>query len=172
MGSESQHTKMPSSQKNKSIFWIITVLVLVAGTILCFRRPGQPLTTDLLDTARNRWKKGGVTQYSLTLKVTGSNEGLHEIEVKDSQVVRMSIDGTPVPQHVWAFWNVEGMFQFMADELSRREQPKATYGVENAKQVLLRAKFNAQYGYPERFMRHVHNQNISVEWEVLSFAIP
>ena len=163
---------MPSSEKRTSIFWFITVLILVVVTIFYLRKPGHPMTTDLLEEAIQRWENSGVSQYSLAVRVTGANEGLHEITVSDGKVVGMTIDGAPVPEHVWAYWNVEGMFQFMAEELLRREQPKAAYGVDNTKQVLLRARFNARYGYPERFMRHVHSQNIGVEWEVLSFDIP
>lgn len=172
MSPQSQNPKIPSPDKRRSIFWFVAALVFLVVTILYFRKPAHPLTTDLLEEAIQRWENSGVSQYLLALQVTGANEGLHKITVSNRKVVGMTIDGAPVPEHVWVYWNVEGMFQFMADELLRREKPKAAYGVENEKQVLLRVKFNARHGYPERFMRHVHNQNIGVAWEVLSFDIP
>ena len=163
---------MPSIFKNKSTLWICAVLVVVVAAVIYFRKPGLPLTADLLEVAKERWKENAVTEYSLALQVSGANEGLHEIEVKDGKVVGMSVDGVPVPEHVWVYWNVEGMFRFMAEELLRRENPKDAYGVEDKERVLLHAKFNGKYGYPQRFMRHVYQQKIGVEWKVLAFDIP
>ena len=137
-----------------------------------FRKPGLPLTSEILEMARQRWNTNRVPNYSLTVRVTGANKGLHAIDVNSGTVVNMTIDNSPVPEHVWLFWNVEGMFNFLAAEIARREEPVSTYGVEHKEQVHLSAKFNARYGYPERFMRHVRDQNIGVEWEVVEFNVP
>jgi hypothetical protein len=98
--------------------------------------------------------------------VSGAQEGDHRIEVRDGRVTKMTTGGAPVRPGAWEYWSVEGMFRFLASELSNRERAAEVFGTTD---VELRVVFDDTYGYPARFLRHVMGRSKSVEWNVRSF---
>lgn len=132
--------------------------VLIAGAValvFLLRRPGEPLTEEALRAAERRWGERGPRGYALDVKVDGVQHGRHAIRVRDGKVVAMTTGGAAVPENVWTYWTVEGMFRFLAEELDNSRQPLASYGVSDPAQVVLRADFDPELGYPRAFMRHV-----------------
>ena len=81
----------------------------------------------------------------------------------------MTTGGAPAPKHVWEYWDVNGMFQFLTTELDNAERPRAAYGVDDADDVVLRVAFDEQFGYPRRFLRHVMGRSAGIEWRVTAF---
>jgi hypothetical protein len=152
-------------------FWLALLVAVVATAVtlaLWYRQPGEPLTAELLTQARTRWQEHGPRGYDLQVSVSGAQEGEHRIEVRDGRVTKMTTGGAAVREGAWEYWSVEGMFRFLATELSNRERAGEAFGAD-ADDVELRVEFDGTYGYPARFLRHVMGRRKSVEWKVRSF---
>ena len=138
-------------------------VVSVVVAFLVLRNPDGPLTQDVLQSARERWDKSGPRSYTLEIDVDGN---LHLIQVRDGKVVNMTIGGSDAPESAREFWSVEGMFGFLEAELENASNPMKAFGVSDPSQVILRASFDAEWGYPKRFFRHVIGQGAGIQWEV------
>jgi hypothetical protein len=150
-------------------FFLIGLLCAAAMTALFlhFRREvGDPLTRELLDTARARWAANAPADYAFDVVVSGTQRGLYHVEVRGGQVTAMTSDGAPVDGRARELWTMDGLFGFLATELGNLERVEAAYGVRDKDDVVLRAAFDPRYGYPVRFLRHVLGTSRSVEWEV------
>jgi hypothetical protein len=155
----------------------LAALALVAGIaagaltlVLLFREEGAPLTRADLDAAAERWTKAGLLDYDLAVTVRGAQEGEHRIEVRDGRVVAMTTGGAAVDPKVWPYWSVDGLFRFLRDELEGAMRAREVHGVSDASEVILRAAFDAELGYPRRFLRHVPGGRPGIEWEVTALA--
>ena len=152
-------------------FWLALLVAVIATAVtlaLWYRQPGEPLTAELLAGARARWEERGPRAYDLVVSVSGAQEGEHRIEVRDGRVTKMTTGGAAVREGAWEYWSVDGMFRFLQSELSNRERAGEAFGADAA-DVELRVVFDAGYGYPARFLRHVMGRRKSVEWKVRSF---
>ena len=152
--------------------WFLVLLGLVAGAatlLFLLRKEGDPLTREALDKAREVWAKHGIEDYDMSVTVTGRQSGEHRIEVRGGKVAKMTTGGAPAPKHVWEYWDVNGMFQFLKTELGNAERPRAAYGVDDADDVILRVAFDEQFGYPRRFLRHVLGRDAGSEWRITAF---
>jgi len=145
-------------------------IVAVVLFVLSRRPAGDPLTEEALAAARKRWSEHGLRDYTLEIERLGAQQDHCHIEVKGGVVASMTVDGEPVGERVREQWSVEGIFVFLAEELSNRAHPEVTFGVSDPEQVVLRASFDPEYGYPRRFLRHVIGQRRSVEWEIVAFS--
>lgn len=154
--------------RGKRIFVIGLLAAATVPVVYVFTSPstGEPLTQERLEKARALWKQRGPKAYAIEIDVRGAR---HRIEVQDGAVVTMTTDGNPVRADAREYWSVDGMFRFLSEEISNLQRVEAAYGVSDADDVVLRAKFDPAYGYPSRFLRHVLGQDRSVEWNVRSF---
>jgi len=154
--------------RGKRVFVIGLLAVATVPLVYVLTRPstGEPLTEERLAEARARWAERGPRSYALDVDVRGAS---HHIEVRDRVVVTMTTDGSPVRADAREYWSIDGMFRFLSEELSNLQRVEAAYGVSDPGDVVLRAAFDARYGYPARFLRHVLGQDRSVEWQVGSF---
>mgnify|MGYP007059460768 FL=1 len=153
-------------------FWIglpVGVVVAAVALVLLLRKGGETLTTEVLAAARERWAAEGPKDYDLRIEITGAQEGSHRVEVRRGVVVNMTTGGAAVPPRVWPSWSVEGLFRFLETELENAERPARPHGVDSPDQVLLRAEFDGDLGYPRRFVRHVQGTTKSIEWEITAF---
>ena len=159
---------MPYSRPRWS--WIVLGLALgVAVALLLFvREPGRGLDDEALAEARARWSRSGPASYSLEIETGGSMEAAHRMEVRDGEVVAMTTNGVEAARSAWEYWSVDGLFAFLETEIANAADPKRAYGVEPG-QVVLRVRFDADYGYPEFFLRHVMGRQRGIEWRVTSF---
>lgn len=145
-------------------------IVAVVALVLSLRGAGDPLTEKALAAARKRWAEHGPSDYTLEIDRGGAQQDHCHIEVKGGVVTSMTVDGEPVGERVRTQWSVEGIFVFLAEELANREHPDAAFGVSDPDEVVLRASFDPEYGYPRRFLRHVIGQRQSVEWDIVEFS--
>lgn len=154
--------------------WPALAFALVASIVtlvLVFRKEGDLLTPELLDAARTRWQERGPKDYDLEIVTSGAREARHVVEVRAGKVVRQTTDGAAVPERVRGIWSVPGMFETLRVELSNATHPKVPYGIDDPEDVIVRAAFDDEFGYPRRFMRHVlAGRKSSIEWEVVRFA--
>lgn len=150
--------------------WIAlgVALGLAIGIVLA-RKPGSDLSGEALAAARARWQQRGPAGYTLEIETRGAVADTKVIEVRDGEVVAMTTGGAAVPESAWSYWTVEGLFGFLDEEIANAARPQAAYGVDDPRQVVLRAAFDDEWGYPAFFLRHVLGKNRSVEWEVTRF---
>ncbi|MGQ0613861.1 MAG: DUF6174 domain-containing protein [Planctomycetaceae bacterium] len=145
----------------------ILLFALIAGGVTLFfllRGKGEPLTLPALEAARALWAEQGPRDYDLTVRVSGAMSGDHAIAVREGRVVSMRTGDVEAARTAWAYWTVPGMLDFLAEELSRAE-----IGRKGGGETLLRASFDAAYGYPRTFLRHHVGDRQSIAWEVTSF---
>jgi hypothetical protein len=147
--------------------WIPLGLGLLAAgaataILIAQRGSSEVLNREALDAARRLWQERGPKSYSLSVRVSGLQEGDHHIVVENGIVKSMTTGGAPVRESARDHWSVDGMFQFLDEELRRSERA-------NTAEVILQAEFDSESGYPRRFLRHFVGQTRGIEWEVYSF---
>jgi hypothetical protein len=155
-------------RRGRKIFLVGVAAALTVPVVYKLTHPsaGETLTAERLAEARERWAERGPKSYVIEVDVRGLT---YRIEVRDGrEVVGMTVDGRPAAASALEHWTVEGMFGFLAQELSNLRRVEAAYGVTDPDSVILRAEFDGKTGYPSSFLRHVLGQNRSVEWRVLS----
>lgn len=142
--------------------------VAFVAFVLMMRKPGEPLTAEALHAARRRWADRALRDYDMDVEVSGTQQGRHHIQVRAGRVVRMTTGGADVPEHIWPFWSVDGMFDFLQTELANAADPKRAFGIDDPSAVVLRVHFDPELGYPKHFLRHVLGRRMEIRWEVLS----
>jgi hypothetical protein len=150
-------------------FFLVGLLAAAAIVTVYFAtRPdtGAPLTPERLAAARARWTERAPRDYVLDVAVRGAQRGDYHVEVRAGEVVAMTSGGAPVDARAREYWTVDGMFRFLAEELSNLDRAQVVYGVTDADDVVLRAAFDPDTGYPARFLRHVLGKSAGIEWEV------
>lgn len=165
--------RQPTKRSRRGL-WIAlgAALGLLAGLYFALRQPAEPLTAERLARARELWTSGGPATYSLELELAGAVRDRRRIEVRDGAVVGMTTDGVEVPRQAWAYWTVDGLFDFLETELGNARSPQRAYGVADPKLVVLRARFDPELGYPEYFLRHVMGTaggRRDTAWTVVAF---
>ena len=155
-----------ADRRKKSVLaaWFLggSIVSLVVA-FLAYRNWDEPLTQDALRSAQARWETSGPKSYTLEVDVDGD---LHTIEVSNGKVVNMMVWAAKAPENVWSHWSIEGMFGFLQAELENGANPQKAYGVSDPSQVVLRVNFDAEWGYPKRFFRHVIGHGAGIQWEV------
>lgn len=150
------------------------VVALALGLLLglFFFRAGTPpeLTREELDAARYRWEERGPESYQVTLQMGGALTDRRRIVVAEGVVTAMTISDRPAAEPSWQYWSVEGMFDFLQAELDNAQDPPPTLGVTDPDQIVLRAEFDPELGYPTRFFRHILGRQRGTSWEVVEFS--
>jgi hypothetical protein len=144
---------------------LLAAAVAVAAYLVTRPDTGDPLTPERLAAARARWAERAPKDYALDVRVRGAQRGDYLIEVRGGEVTAMTSGGAPVEARARDYWTVDGMFRFLADELSNRDRAATLYGVPGPDDVILRAAFDPATGYPVRFLRHVLGKSAGIEWE-------
>jgi hypothetical protein len=148
-------------------------LALVGGLLLgllVMRSDAAPaLEAADLTAAMESWSQHGPADYEITLQMGGALTDRRRIVVRDRQVVEMTVNGQAASKNSWAFWSVEGLFKFLEDEIRNKENPIPGMGVSDPRQIVLRASFDPELGYPTYFLRHLLGRQQGTEWEVVAF---
>ncbi len=158
--------------RKRRILLLTAAPILVGGLAALLvggPRAGDPLTEQALAAAEERWRLGDPGAYEFEVEVAGSQKALHRIRVRDRAVLEMTTGGSPVAPDVWRYWSIEGMFAFLREELRNLGRTRDSYGVEKPTDVVLRASFDPERGYPLRFYRHVMGRSLDIRWEVRRF---
>ncbi len=64
-----------------------------------------------------------------------------------------------------------GQFDTIGEELEMSRNPAQSFDAPGAAQVVLRAEFDPQWGYPKRFDRAVLGADFEVHWIVTRFKV-
>ena len=142
---------------------------LLLGLLVLRASAPAELTQPQLDEARRHWEAHGPTSYRLTVQMGGALTDRRQIEVEEGTVVRMTINDSPGSAGSLQYWSVDGMLDFLQAELRNAEDPPRSLGVTDPDQIVLRAAFDSQLGYPTHFFRHLLGRQQSTSWKVVEF---
>ncbi|HEX4129715.1 MAG TPA: DUF6174 domain-containing protein [Pirellulales bacterium] len=157
------------------------VLAIAAGSLLgltataiavflLLRNPTPALSRAALDEATERWRRAGVRDYDLDVEILGRQPGLVHLEVRAGNVTAMTRDGrTPGQRRTWEAWTVDNQLATIGDELDHAAEPVRGFGAPPGSQVVQRAAFDPQLGYPRDYQRSVLGTPLEVEWRVTNF---
>jgi hypothetical protein len=149
----------------------IGLALVVAVMVLFFRASAPVVTRQTLAEARRRWAEHGPHSYVVDLALRGSQSGAIHVEVRNGVVVDMTREGRrPKQRRTWDYWSVPNQFATIAQDLESAQAPQQAFGVSSPAQVLLRAEFDARYGYPAFYQRTVMGGSSQVEWRVTRFV--
>lgn len=146
----------------------LTSLVVAVGLVLLNRDTTPVLTEQELETAIDRWERAQPAGYRMELEVSGTQAGKVQIEVRDKEVANMTYNGVqPRSATAREAWTVPQMFETLYREMELAEE------LPPEQRAMLRASFDATYGFPDHYRRLQMGQQGSVAWDVLSFkALP
>lgn len=146
-------------------------LVCAGAAVLLGRNRLPLLTPEALEQARRLWDSTGPASYDIEVQIRGRQPGVVRLTVRNGRVTRMTRDGVvPRQRRTWSAWTVESQFDMLALELEAARRPEAGFAAPPGAQVVQRAEFDPQYGYPRRYQRHVRSTPLEVEWEVVRFT--
>lgn len=148
-------------------------MAVAAGllTYAFLNRNATPLLTRAeYEAAADLWNERGPRDYNLDLVLSGNRPGKIRVEVRDGQATKMERDGVvPSQERTWYYWTVPGMMDTIAEELEMAEDPAGSFNVPGASEVIQRAEFDPQYGYPRKYDRVVLGADFEIHWEVTKF---
>lgn len=126
--------------------------------------------------ARQRWRAAGITDYRITVRVTGRQPAEYSVTVQGGRAIAATRDHSPLPQQrTWSTWTVEGMFETIARDLESVERHRTGRADSATPQLDLRGEFSPESGIPLRYHRTERVQqgsNPEVSWEVVELLVP
>lgn len=154
------------------IIGVIVALLTMALIWVFLSRDSTPLVSESdLQAARQRWNEHGPANYDIDIMLAGNRPGPVHVEVRDGVVTRMTRDGRePKQRYTWDYWTVPEMFNTIEREFEMRDDQAASAPGATGSQAELRARFDPQYGYPQRFHRTVPGRAEEVDWTVTEFT--
>jgi hypothetical protein len=149
---------------------LVAGLIAVVLLIILVRDSTPLLTQAEFDAAESRWEQHGPKSYNLDVVIGGKRAGKVHVEVRNGEVTQMLRDGVqPKQKRTWGVWTVPGQFDMIGLELESAQDPVAGFQAPAGSQVIQRAVFDRQYGYPRRYLRDVLGTDIEVSWETIHF---
>jgi len=139
---------------------------------------GSPLDSQQIDTARDRWRAVQLSNYDLRMSIDGDRiqKGSFEITVLARRVQKVVRNGETIPSRD-AFYTVDGMFDFLGDELQMAQNPQRYWQVGKDASIHQRVTFDDKLGFVRQYIRAVRGtqHNIVIKVEELtarSIAVP
>jgi hypothetical protein len=155
--------------------WLLAVAAGIAAIILALEmfvaRRLPELTPERLEAARALWQSQGPAGYDLDLEKLGERPGPVHVEVRNSEVATVTIDGWEPSPWTKETWTVPGQFQMLEQELVLAEDPVHQMQAKAGTQIRLRCEFDRQYGFPRQFQRTVYGGGPDVYWRVTNFTV-
>jgi hypothetical protein len=136
--------------------------------------PTPNLTVKEFDAAYDRWKANAPPDYDIEIRVTGPQAAVYRASVRSGQPEAAWRNDRPLTQRrTFGTWSVPGMFSTISRDVAALEQAAAK-GAQPP--LILRAAFNAEHGYPERYRRIDNGSRkggdaSAVTWDVTSFEV-
>jgi hypothetical protein len=151
------------------------LVLLVAWAVVSRARSLPPLERADFDAARQRWSQAAPTDYDLEVVVEGRQPATYRVEVRGGEVQVALRNGLPLTQpRTMGTWSVPGMFGTIEIDLENVERSAEDASPTPDAKLLLRARFDGQYGYPARYHRIElvrHGVNPEVSWTVTKFDV-
>jgi hypothetical protein len=159
------------------VVWTFVGIAVGLVIVLFFLRqanydPTPTLTPALFEAAHERWKAAAPPSYDIEIHVTGPQASTYRVEVRDGDPQAAWRNGQPLlTRRTFGTWSVPGMFATMSRDVEAIERAAAA---GRAPPLILRAEFDAQYGYPAKYRRIDNGSRkgsdaIAVTWDVIQF---
>jgi ABC-type uncharacterized transport system permease subunit len=149
---------------------VVLLIAAVAVGIALFGDRLPTLTEERLQAAVRRWNEGDVDSYVMDLEITGQRAGKVHVEVQNGVVVELQRDGqTPAQRRTWDVWSVPGQFDMMQQGLDIAVDPVGNLQAQQGTQVVVRATFDAQLGYPLAFSQVTLGGGPEFGWKTVRF---
>jgi hypothetical protein len=136
--------------------------------------PAPSLTPELFHAAHERWLAHPLQNYDIEIRVTGPQAAIYRATVRNGEPQAAWRNGNPLSgRRTFGTWSVPGMFSTISRDVGAVERATANRAPSP---LILRAEFDAQYGYPARY-RRIDNgsrkggDSIAVTWDVMSFEV-
>jgi len=148
-------------------FALIVVFVAMRGAAM------QPLTSDNLEQALEKWKENAVENYDIEIEVSGRQASRYHVEVRGGEPRRATRNGEPLTQRrTWWTWTAPGMFETLRADV--RNMEKFAAGEKGVPHLSVLVEFDSKYGFPQRYVRVESVQmggNPEVSWQVTEFKV-
>jgi len=152
----------------------IGLLVVLIGFRQANYDPTPTLTPQLFEAAHKRWTSQPLANYDIEIKVTGPQAATYRVEVRNGEPQAAWRNGQPLTsQRTFGTWSVPGMFATISRDVEALQRATAA---NRPAPLILRASFNAHYGYPEHYRRIDNGSRkgsdaIAVMWDVTEFKV-
>lgn len=153
------------------------VLATLAILRIVYRDTTPALTPELFAAAHERWKRSAPPNYDIEIRVTGNQPATYRAEVRGGQAQAAWRNGQPLAsRRTFGTWSVPGMFSTMSRDVEQLEREAAGKADPRLPGLILRAKFDEKYSYPERYSRIEWGSRKGttaqgVTWEVTEFKV-
>ena len=173
----------PAAQRAPALrrfaLWTMVGVALGLFIVLLLARqanydPTPTLTPALFAAAHQRWKDHPLANYDIEIRVTGPQSAVYRASVRDGEAVSAERNGKPLTtRRTFGTWSVPGMFSTISRDVAVVERA-AEQGT--APPLILRASFNSEHGYPDRYRRidngsRKGSDGIAVTWDVTEFRV-
>ncbi len=147
--------------------YLLRALVLFGWLLLLTQcAKGAAFTEQDLQQAQAQWNKNGLDSYRLTLEISGDKveTGVFVVEVEQNKIQGITRNGQAITT-TDTFYTIEGMFQFLENELELGKEPRRYFGSAPGARIYMRAHFDPKQGFPTRYLRAITDtkHNIAVE---------
>jgi hypothetical protein len=146
----------------------LILAVVAAVVVLGDRLP--PLTDDTLEAAMDRWDASGVDNYALDLEITGQRAGKVHVEVVNGVVTGATRNDQQLGEsRTREVWSVPGQFDMMRRGLEIASDPAGELQLRRGTQVVVRARFDSELGYPRAFSQATLGGGTEFGWKTVRF---
>ena len=140
--------------------------VFVGASFWASRHRIPVMTRESFNAAVARWQAVECSNYVIATRVEGNQPALYEVRVVDNQVTEALRNEYPLrDQRTLGTWSVPGMFGTIERDLVRTEGQAGRL----ADDLHLRAEFDAEWGFPRRYLRVQWGESNQVRWQVERF---
>ena len=123
----------------------ITIAAVVGVVKLVRANRLTPMTRDAFNAARSKWDSNKLTDYEITVEVSGMQPGVYEVIVENGIAIAATFDGRALTrQRTFGTWAVTGMFDTLARDLETNDREHY---------LMLGAEFDPEYGIPMKYQR-------------------
>jgi hypothetical protein len=165
-----EETTNPHAGRRLILLLASAIVVVVAALMsLKYFVGGMPqIHLDDLAAARDRWQTAEVADYRLTVVLVGRQSGELKIEVRGGRPVGMTRNNIAVKaERSWDPWTVPGMFETLETDFDNAGHAEEKFG---GGEVVMRAEFDPQYGFPRRYLHQILGRHGDLEWTVTEFT--
>ena len=141
-------------------------VVGAVGAVLWYREPMGPLTREDLAAARQRWRAADVRAYEARYRMHGSEYVIHW---RDGIVEEALVNGRPPTTTNLNVYSMDGLFDTLEQELENSTDPAGPF-VGRAETLLMRVRFNREFGYVERYLRSAGGEGRGASIEMVELT--
>ena len=151
------------------------LVVLLMTSVSGDRNRLPEMTPETFYAAQQKWSGSGIGSYDLTVVVSGRQPARYQIEIRSGQVERATRNEIPLQQaRTQGTWSVPGMFTTIQSDVDNLEKHVQGTADRSTPQLLLRAEFHPDFGYPIQYRRtelRKWGNNLEASWVVQFFQV-